>query len=61
MSTRDELEGKVRPARKAGNLSAIREPIYRKYGSLDISQHYMSSRPITGIIYFLHYYQKYKC
>jgi hypothetical protein len=40
MSTRNLPAGKVRPERKADNLTTICEPIVYKCGSLDVSQPY---------------------
>jgi hypothetical protein len=44
------MEVKGWPARKAENLTAICEPtVWTKYGSLDVSQTYGPSWPVTGI------------
>jgi hypothetical protein len=55
MSTRNLPGGKGRPARKADNLTAIYEPtVYRKCGSLDVSQPYaLNSGFINKILSFL--------
>jgi hypothetical protein len=55
MSTRNRPGGKGQPARRADNLTAICEPIvYTKCQSLDVSQPYGSSWPVTGIALRFH-------
>jgi hypothetical protein len=50
LSTRNLPGGKGRPTRKADNFTTICEQIfYRKCGSLDVSQLYEPSRPVTRI------------
>jgi hypothetical protein len=48
MSTRNLPGGKGRPARGA-DLTSICERLPRKCGSLDVSQPYWPSLPVTGI------------
>jgi hypothetical protein len=50
ISTRNLPGCKERPASKAANFTDICEPIiWRKCGSLDVSQPYELSRPVIGI------------
>jgi hypothetical protein len=49
MSTRNLPGGKGRPARKANNLTPSLSRLYRKCGSLDVSQPYGRLRTLTEI------------
>jgi hypothetical protein len=55
MSTRNLPGGKGRQARRADNLTAIRET---KCGNLDVSQIYGPSRPLAGIALPLPYHRQ---
>jgi hypothetical protein len=45
----DSSGGKVRPTRKAGNITAIYEPMSRQCGILNILQPYRPPRLVMGI------------
>jgi hypothetical protein len=55
-NTRNLLEGKGRPARKADNLTVICEPIIYKCVSFDVSQPYEPPLPVNSDGFTIYFY-----